>query len=93
MVQSLNRDHLAARGEDVDDLSSRIASYELAFRMQSAVPDAVDLGAESTATRRLYGLDDPLSARFGTFCLMARRLVERDVSFVQLFTGRGGSDD
>jgi len=93
MVQSLNRDHLAARGEDVDDLSSRIASYELAFRMQSAVPDAVDLGAESTATRRLYGLDDPLSARFGTFCLMARRLVERGVRFVQIFTGSGGADD
>jgi uncharacterized protein (DUF1501 family) len=93
MVQSLNRDHLAARGEDVDDLSSRIASYELAFRMQSAVPDAVDLGRETAATRRLYGLDDPLSARFGTFCLMARRLVERGVRFVQIFTGSGGADD
>ena len=93
LVQSLNQDHVAARGEDVDDLSSRIASYELAFRMQSAVPDAVDLGAETAATRRLYGLDDPVSARFGTFCLMARRLVERGVRFVQIFTGSGGADD
>jgi uncharacterized protein (DUF1501 family) len=95
MIQSLNRDHLAARGvgEGVDDLSSRIASYELAFRMQSAVPEAVDLGAETAATRRLYGLDDPVSARFGTFCLMARRLVERGVRFVQIFTGSGGADD
>jgi uncharacterized protein (DUF1501 family) len=93
MVQWLNREHLAARGQNVDDLSSRIASYELAFRMQSAVPDAVNLGAESPATRRLYGLDDPLSARFGTSCLLARRLVERGVRFVQIFTGSGGADD
>jgi uncharacterized protein (DUF1501 family) len=93
MVRWLNREHRAARGEDVDDLSSRIASYELAFRMQSAVPDAVDLAGETVATRRLYGLDDPMSARFGTFCLLARRLVERGVRFVQLFTGSGGADD
>src|SRR5437879_1792060 len=79
MVQGLNREHLAARGQDVDDLSARIASYELAFRMQSAVPDAVDLAGETQATRRLYGLEDPVSARFGSFCLMARRLVERGV--------------
>src|SRR5262249_49686546 len=70
LVQWLNRGHLAARGEGVDDLSSRIASYELAFRMQAAVPEAVDLGGESGATRRLYGLDDPLSAKFGADCLV-----------------------
>jgi uncharacterized protein (DUF1501 family) len=93
MAQWLNRQHRAARGPDVDDLSSRIASYELAFRMQSAVPDAVDLAAETQTTRRLYGLDDPVSARFGTFCLMARRLVERGVRFVQIFTGSAGADD
>jgi uncharacterized protein (DUF1501 family) len=93
LTQWLNRKHQQARGEDSDDLSSRIASYELAFRMQSAVPDAVDLGKESRATRRLYGLDDPMSARFGTYCLMARRLVERGVRFVQIFTGSGGTDD
>jgi uncharacterized protein (DUF1501 family) len=93
MVQWLNQEHRAAHGQDVDDLSSRIASYELAFRMQSAVPDAVDLSKETKATKALYGLDEPLSARFGTNCLLARRLVERGVRFVQLFTGSGGADD
>jgi uncharacterized protein (DUF1501 family) len=93
MVQWLNREHRAARGADVDDLSSRIASYELAFRMQSAVPDAVDLGRETKATKELYGLNDPTSARFGADCLIARRLVERGVRFVQIFTGSAGADD
>jgi len=93
MVQWLNQEHRAARGEDVDDLSSRITSYELAFRMQNAVPDAVDLGQETKRTKDLYGLDDPKSARFGTSCLLARRLVERGVRFVQIFTGSGGADD
>ncbi len=93
MAQWLNRQHLAARGEGVDDLSSRIASYELAFRMQSAVPEAVELDRETEATRRLYGLDDPISARFGADCLIARRLVERGVRFVQVFTGSSGADD
>jgi hypothetical protein len=93
LVQWLNREHQAARGADVDDLSARIASYELAFRMQSAVPDAVDLAREPRATRTLYGLDDPLSVKFGTDCLIARRLVERGVRFVQIFTGSGGADD
>jgi uncharacterized protein (DUF1501 family) len=93
LVQSLNEDHRAARGKDVDDLSSRIASYELAFRMQSAVPEAVDLSKETKATKELYGLDDPISAKFGTDCLLARRLVERGVRFVQIFTGSAGADD
>jgi uncharacterized protein (DUF1501 family) len=93
MVQWLNREHRAARGEGVDDLSSRIASYELAFRMQSAVPDAVDLAQETAATKKLYGLDDRLAAKFGTDCLIARRLVERGVRFVQIFTGSAGADD
>jgi uncharacterized protein (DUF1501 family) len=93
LVQWLNQGHRAARGEDVDDLSSRIASYELAFRMQSAVPDAVDLSQETKATKELYGLGDPVSAQFGTDCLIARRLVERGVRFVQIFTGSAGADD
>jgi hypothetical protein len=93
LTQWLNRKHRAERGEDVDDLSSRIASYELAFRMQSAVPDAVDLRKESRATKRLYGLDDPMSAKFGTYCLLARHLVERGTRFVQIFTGSAGADD
>lgn len=93
MSQWLNQRHMEAHGADVDDLSSRIASYELAFRMQSAVPEAVDLSRESQATRELYGLDDKMSARFGADCLMARRLVERGVRFVQIFTGSAGGDD
>ncbi|HWE36390.1 MAG TPA: DUF1501 domain-containing protein [Isosphaeraceae bacterium] len=93
MVQWLNREHLGSRGEGVDDLSSRIAAYELAFRMQGAVPEAVDLARETRATRRLYGLDDPIRARFGANCLIARRLVERGVRFIQIFTGSGGADD
>jgi uncharacterized protein (DUF1501 family) len=93
LVQWLNREHAAARGDGVDDLSSRIASYELAFRMQAAVPEAVDLGRETEATKALYGLDDPISAKFGADCLIARRLVERGVRFVQVFTGSAGADD
>jgi hypothetical protein len=93
LVQWLNREHRATRGADVDDLSSRIASYELAFRMQSAVPDAVDLTRETRATKTMYGLDDPVSSRFGTSCLLARRLVERGVRLVQIFTGSAGADD
>src|SRR5581483_8610630 len=72
---------------------ARIASYELAFRMQSAVPDAVDLSKETKATKALYGLDDPMASKFGTDCLIARRLVERGVRFVQIFTGSAGADD
>jgi len=93
MSQWLNQRHMESRGTEVDDLSSRIASYELAFRMQSAVPEAVDLSRESQSTRELYGLDDKISARFGSDCLMARRLVERGVRFVQIFTGSAGGDD
>jgi uncharacterized protein (DUF1501 family) len=93
LVQSLNKEHRAARGLDADDLSARIASYELAYRMQSAVPEATDLTRETEAIRKLYGLDDPVTTRFGTSCLLARRLVERGVRFVQIFTGSGGADD
>jgi hypothetical protein len=93
LVQRLNEEHRAARGEDVDDLSSRIASYELAFRMQAAVPEAVDLSKETKTTKEIYGLNDPIAAKFGTDCLIARRLVERGVRFVQIFTGSAGADD
>jgi uncharacterized protein (DUF1501 family) len=93
LAQSLNREHRSARGPDTDELSSRIAAYELAFRMQSAVPDAVDLTRETAATKERYGLGDKTSERFGTSCLIARRLVERGVRFVQIFTGSAGADD
>jgi hypothetical protein len=69
--------------------AARIASYELAFRMQKHAPEAVDLAKENAATRRAYGLDDARTADFGTRCLLARRLVERGVRFVQVYSGGG----
>jgi hypothetical protein len=91
-IQALNRRHQAARPED-EDLEARIAAYELAYRMQAAAPEAVDLSQESEDTRRLYGLDDSHTARLGRNCLMARRLVERGVRFVQLYCGSGSKWD
>ncbi|MCB1063136.1 MAG: DUF1501 domain-containing protein [Verrucomicrobiae bacterium] len=86
LVQELNREHLAARDFD-DELSARIASYELAFRMQSEAPELVDLAGETEATKRLYGMDQPHTREFGTRCLMARRMIESGVRFVQLYSG------
>jgi hypothetical protein len=71
------------------ELMARIASYELAFRMQQSAPEAVDLSKETGATQRAYGLDDKRTADFGARCLLARRLVERGVRFVQLYSGGG----
>jgi hypothetical protein len=71
------------------DLQARIASYELAFRMQARAPEAVDLSRETAETKKLYGLDDPRTADFGTRLLLARRLVERGVRFVQVYSGGG----
>ena len=88
--QQLNRQYLAAQNDD-SNLASRIAAYELAYRMQSAAPEAVDLSKESDKVKSLYGLDNDITRSFGTQCLNARRLVERGVRFVQLYHG-GGSD-
>jgi hypothetical protein len=71
------------------DMAARITSYELAFRMQSHAPEAVDISKESEATRRMYGLAQKQTAEFGMRCLLARRLVERGVRFVQLYSGGG----
>src|SRR5262245_59948345 len=71
------------------DLEARIASYELAFKMQKHAPEAVDLTKETAATKKLYGLDDKRSAEFGTRVLLARRLVERGVRFVSVYSGGG----
>src|SRR4029077_14520403 len=71
------------------ELQARIASYELAFRMQSAAPEAVDLARETAATRKLYGLEEKRTADFGSRLLLARRLVERGVRFVQVYSGGG----
>lgn len=71
------------------DMEARIASYELAFRMQRYAPEAVDLAKETAATRKMYGLDEKHTADFGTRLLLARRLVERGVRFVQVYSGGG----
>jgi len=75
------------------ELKARIASYELAYRMQGCAPEAVDFSKESDLVRKLYGLDDPVTAPFGRQCLIARRLVERGVRFVQLYHGGLGNQD
>ncbi len=75
---------------DDPNLRARIKSYELAYKMQSSVPDVVNLGSESEATRKLYGLDNARTKAFGEQCLAARRLVERGVRFVQVFHGSNG---
>jgi hypothetical protein len=86
LVNRLNRAHLREREED-SELSARIAAYELAFRMQTSAPEVVDVAGETAATRRLYGLDRPETAEFGLRCLLARRLAERGVRFVQVYCG------
>jgi len=83
LVQSLNRDFLESTGPD-SALEARIDSFELAFRMQSEMPAVMDLASESRAMRRLYGLDDPVTANFGRQCLLARRFAEAGVRFVQV---------
>jgi len=88
LLDRFNREHLARHPGD-SDLAARIASYELAFRMQMAAPAVVDVDAEPEYIRRLYGLDHPTTAYFGRQCLLARRLVERGVRFVQIYSGGG----
>ena len=85
-VQRLNREHAEARAGE-SDLEARIQSFELAARMQTAAKEALDISKESEATKKLYGIDKPETQEFGTRCLIARRLVERGVRFVSLFTG------
>jgi hypothetical protein len=84
LLDELNRDHLAAHPGDTE-LEARIANFEIAARMQTAVPEAIDLSRESAATKRMYGLENKATREYGTRCLIARRLVERGVRFVQLF--------
>ncbi len=91
-LREFNADHAALHPEN-SNLAARIASYELAFNMQRHAPEAVDLTRETAATRRLYGLDDPRTEEFGRRCLLARRLVERGVRFIQLYAGGAHNDD
>jgi Protein of unknown function (DUF1501) len=89
VLRAMNRDHAAAHSGD-SRLDARIAAYELAANMQAHAPEALDLARESDATRKLYGLDDPVTETFGRNCLTARRLLERGVRFVQVWSGAGG---
>jgi hypothetical protein len=91
-IKALNEHHLELNNLD-SELSARIAAYELAYRMQSEAPAVVDLSKESEATKKLYGMDDPVCAHFGQNCLLARRLVEKGVRFVQLFGGGNAGED
>jgi hypothetical protein len=86
LLAQLNQAHLETHSQDAD-LAARIESYELAYRMQSAAPDALDLSRESEATKKLYGLDQKHCTHFAAQCLTARRLVERGVRFVQIYSG------
>jgi hypothetical protein len=86
LTQEFNREHLAERDGD-DELSARIAAYELAFRMQASAPELVALEQESEATHKLYGLDQPETREFGSRCLLARRMIERGVRMVQVYSG------
>jgi hypothetical protein len=83
-LKTLNSRHLEQSGRDAD-LQARIASYELAARMQTAATEALDISKETQATQNLYGLNNDATREYGTRCLIARRLVERGVRFVQLF--------
>jgi hypothetical protein len=91
-LHDYNAEHQAPRADN-SHLAARIASYEMAFKMQMHAPEAVDLSKETEATKELYGLNDKRTRDFGTRCLLARRLVERGVRFVQLYAGGAHNDD
>ena len=91
-IDKMDRLHQASRSTD-STLEARIASYELAFRMQSAAPEVVDFNKETPATQALYGIGNPLTDDFGRKCLLARRLVERGVRFIQIYSGTTLGDD
>jgi hypothetical protein len=85
-LQEYNKEHFNVRGDN-SNLAARIASYELAYRMQSSAPEAVDLSKEPEHIKKLYGLDDRRSEVFGRQCLMARRMIERGVRCIQIYSG------
>ncbi len=91
LMRTLDRSNLARSGPD-DKLESAIANYELAFRMQTAVPKLMDLADETPATQALYGLDEAATESYGRQCLVARRLVERGVRFVEILCQNLGHD-
>jgi hypothetical protein len=92
LLSKLNK-HFNADKPDDTQLAARLNSYELAYRMQAAAPEAVELAAETELTRRLYGLEEKETEKFGSMCLLARRLVERGVQFVQCYSGSNSGWD
>jgi Protein of unknown function (DUF1501) len=91
LLAEINTEHHRAHPAEAD-LLGRIASFELAYRMQMTAPDAVDISKETDETKELYGIDTPASRVYGTQCLMARRLVERGVRFIQIYSGGVASE-
>ncbi|WP_417746947.1 DUF1501 domain-containing protein [Rosistilla oblonga] len=92
-LAQLNQSHLESLGAEDQRLRARMESYELAFRMQTEVPGVIDLSKETQQTLDMYGLNAPETETFGRQCLMARRLVESGVRFVQIFSGGWDSHD
>src|SRR5579864_2645628 len=92
LLGQLNREHLS-KFPNESELSARIQTYELAYRMQTAAAEAVNIGNESAKTREMYGLNEKITSDFGRKCLIARRLVENGVRFVQLYSGGGHLED
>src|SRR5262245_23557291 len=92
LLAELNRHYGVDKQEDTE-LEARLKSYELAYRMQSAAPEAIDLSKETEATKKLYGMDEEMTAKFGTNLLLARRLVERGVRLVEAYCGCGSGWD
>ena len=92
LLKSLNQEHFALR-QNESELEARIESYELAFRMQAAARDVVDLSRESKKTHERYGLDNPRTEDFGRKCLITKRLLERGVRYIQLYSGGGHIED
>ncbi len=90
-LRDKNQQHHASRVDNTE-LSARIASYELAFKMQQHAPEAVDFAQESADTQKLYGLDDPKTEDFGKKLLLTRRMIERGVRFVQVYSGGNHND-
>lgn len=91
-LREKNQEHLASRADN-SELAARIASYELAYKMQQSAPEAVNFDEETPETLGLYGIDQDRTADFGRKCLLARRLVERGVRFIQIYSGGAHNDD
>ena len=92
LLKELNQEHLSARDSE-SELAARMQSYELAYRMQTEAASTVDIDRETPETRARYGIDDKLTADFGRKCLITRRLLEKGVRFVQLYSGGGHIED